>query len=233
MVVYLQCSTNNRAETVVQAFQGAVCDFGMPDRVRSDKGGENVDVWRLVYHVHGTESSIITGSSTHNTRIERLWRDVYCCVSSHYYELFYELEGEGKLNVLNETDLFCLHYVFLPRIDKNLKEFQNSWNHHSLSTEQNFTPFQLMLMGLQAHPSRANCPPTVIQQLPNPPSLTVTQHILIPQDKFIPCQLLSTELSRNISPLDNSANFGKDLYCRTISLVAQHLQQGSCNCTII
>ena len=72
VVVYLQCSTNNRAETVVQAFQGAVCDFRMPDRVCSDKGEEIVDVWPLVYHTHGTESAIITGSSTHNTRIEHL-----------------------------------------------------------------------------------------------------------------------------------------------------------------
>ena len=40
--------------------------------------------------------------------------DMYRCVSGHYYELFYTLEEQQLLNPLNDTDLYCLHYVFLP-----------------------------------------------------------------------------------------------------------------------
>ena len=43
-IVFLHCATNNSSETVLQQFQGAVREFGLPDRVRSDKGGENIKV---------------------------------------------------------------------------------------------------------------------------------------------------------------------------------------------
>ena len=64
---------------------------------------------------HENEHVVITGSSTHNERIERLWRDVFRCVE-RFYDIFYSLE-EAALDPLNETDIFCLQYVFLPRIN--------------------------------------------------------------------------------------------------------------------
>ena len=39
MIVFLACSTNNRASTVLQCFKSTVDKFGLPSRVRSDKGG--------------------------------------------------------------------------------------------------------------------------------------------------------------------------------------------------
>ena len=45
LITYLQCS-NNRSDTVLAAFVGACEVFGVPSRVRSDKGGENIDIWR-------------------------------------------------------------------------------------------------------------------------------------------------------------------------------------------
>ncbi|CAB4007013.1 cytosolic Fe-s cluster assembly factor nubp1-b-like [Paramuricea clavata] len=44
MPIFLKASDNNRAETVLQLFLESVAEFGLPSRVRSDKGGENVDV---------------------------------------------------------------------------------------------------------------------------------------------------------------------------------------------
>ena len=85
-VLYLTCANNNKASTVVSYFSRAASTFGIPDRVRSDKGGENADVWRYMLHYHNMQSAcVITGSSTHNERIEMLWRDVFRCVGQIYY----------------------------------------------------------------------------------------------------------------------------------------------------
>ena len=45
MLVFIHCSTNNTAETVLGLFQTAVDSFGLPSRVRTDKGGGRMLVW--------------------------------------------------------------------------------------------------------------------------------------------------------------------------------------------
>ena len=78
MVVFCKCSSNNRASTVLDAFLGGVRLYGLPSRVRSDQGGENTLVARHMLETRGVDRrSMITGSSVHNQRIERLWRDLF------------------------------------------------------------------------------------------------------------------------------------------------------------
>lgn len=91
-ITYLHCSTNNTAVTVSSLFTNAVDKFGLPPKVKSDLGGENVDVWRYTIAQHGDNKVVITGSSTHNEHIERLWRDVFRCVGQTFYDIFYALE---------------------------------------------------------------------------------------------------------------------------------------------
>ena len=77
LVTYIKCSNNNCASTVLSLFIQAVAEFGVPSRVRSDQGVENVDIARwMLTHMGVNRGSILTGSSVHNQRIERLWRDV-------------------------------------------------------------------------------------------------------------------------------------------------------------
>ena len=128
------------ASTVLHELLKGVSIYGTPCSVRTDCGGENVDVWRCMLSTHQDPSCVLTGSSVHNERIERLWRDVTRCVSSTFIDMFYELEAEGMLYPSNEVDVFCLQVVFLPHINKSLAEFQGSWNNHPLSTEGNMSP---------------------------------------------------------------------------------------------
>ena len=43
-ILYLKCANNNKASTVVSMFSNAAFTFGIPDKVRSNRGGENTDV---------------------------------------------------------------------------------------------------------------------------------------------------------------------------------------------
>ena len=79
-------------------------------------------VWQYMLEQHHSES----GSSTYNERIECMWRDVYRCVGVLFTDLFREMEGERNFSCLNEVDLFCLQFVFLPRINNALYSFVES-----------------------------------------------------------------------------------------------------------
>ena len=59
------------------------------NKIQSDFGGENVDIWW--YMVEQRRSSFaITGLSTHHdVRIKRIWRDVFLCVTSLFNDVFY------------------------------------------------------------------------------------------------------------------------------------------------
>lgn len=154
LITYLRCSTNNRSDTVITEFYQAVQECGIPSRVRSDKGGENVLVWQFMEEVRGpNRRSYIAGPSVHNTRIERLWRDVYTAVASTFVNTFCSLEQCGYLDPTNEADLIALHFIFLPRINAALTAFKSAWNSHPLSTEGNRTPLQLFTAHASVDPN--------------------------------------------------------------------------------
>lgn len=69
LIVYLTATNNNRAQTVLESFMTAVQHYGIPSRVRSDKGGENILVARfMVAHCGLNRRSHIAGRSVHNQR---------------------------------------------------------------------------------------------------------------------------------------------------------------------
>ena len=105
LIVYFQCATNNKATTVYEQFLKAVQQCHLPSRVRSDQGMENILVARHMIEKRGSQRrSMITGASTHNQRIERLWRDMHKSATILYYK-FYFMEQSGILNPLNEHHL--------------------------------------------------------------------------------------------------------------------------------
>ena len=147
LIVFVHCSDNNQSSTVYEYFLEAIRKYGLPSRVRTDQGRENIMVARHMLKSRGmNRGSIITGSSVHNQRIERLWKDMFQSVIATYYRLFYFMEQQDLLDPLNEIHLYIIHYVFLPRINRSLRKFQDAWNHHSLRTEGNSTPHQLFTL---------------------------------------------------------------------------------------
>ena len=72
MIMYLNCTDNNKAQTIFKCFLTGVKDYGLPIRVRSDKGKENVAIADFMLRERGAgRGSMITGKSVHNQRIER------------------------------------------------------------------------------------------------------------------------------------------------------------------
>lgn len=179
--------------------------------------------------LHQSETAVLVGSSIHNERIERLWRDVYRCVGVLYADLFRRMEADGKLDCLNEIDLFCLHVVYLPIINDALDSFLECWNNHPLSTEHNLTPNQLFIQGAlrqnmtptQHNPSRATS---------STPLPTVTSSVAVPRSSFLPCNDLERDLERLNLPRVTD-DFSYSTFQRVCRFVGRHLQQ--CNdCTM-
>ena len=229
LITYLRCNNNNRSTTVFTAFLEACEVYGVPSRIRSDKGGENIEIWRYMSATRGEErGSYIAGSSVHNTRIERLWRDVYTAVTTVFVRIFLELEQQEVLDPTNDADLFCLHYVFLPRINNSLKAFTAAWNHHGLSTAEGASPMQLFTAGLLTTEDE-----TVLDDINTygiDPDESVsddesTSNVEVPELNLPLSQSSLDNLRSNIDPEAHSQNQGVDIYIQTVTLVNRLMQQ--------
>lgn len=142
-IVYMKCVDNNKAITILDCFTEAVRKYGPPLKARSDQGMENIEVARFMLQ---NGRAMITGTSTHNQRIERLWRDVYQGVLGYFYDLFYFMEDEGLLDPLNKLHIFTLHYIFLPIINSKLAMWCDAWANHRIRTARS-TPKRLFIAG--------------------------------------------------------------------------------------
>ena len=147
LITYINCSTDNKALTVLTYFVRATCLYGLPSRVRSDHGGENTLVALLMNLLQG-QARHITGRSVHNQRIERLWRDVFQQVVHYFYKLFYSFEDEQILNPEDNTHKMALQVVYKPEIQRRLNLFRRAWNNHRIRSANNRTPTQMWMDGM-------------------------------------------------------------------------------------
>ncbi|CAB4441421.1 unnamed protein product [Rhizophagus irregularis] len=226
MIVYLRCSGNNKAITVLSYFCEAVEKFGIPSRVRGDRGGENIKVAEWMIRKKGiNRGSYIGGSSVHNQRIERLWKDVHRVIVMLFSSIFYFLEDNYSLNIENSIHMFALHYIFIPRINFALETFIQSWNYHSLRTESHKTPRQLFLEGMVRNNLRG------LEEVgvdlnhygidwegPAPTDEGIEQVNLNSVANILTnSQLFS--LQNFINPLSEDGNFGINLYLRVLEFI--------------
>ena len=141
LCVALKCLNYNKANTLLQCFIDGVQAYGLPSRVRSDNGLENVHIAQFMIE---KRHSIITGKSTHNQRIERLWRDVFNGVLCFYYNLFYFMEESTLLDPLNGHHIAALHNVYFPKINEKHAgmPWRNAWAQHRIGTTRS-SPMQM------------------------------------------------------------------------------------------
>ena len=115
-------------------FIDAILKYGVPSRVRGDRGGENRDVSILMILLRGSNrASFMWGPSVFNTRIERLWVEVGRRFVRQWRAFFTRLERCHLLERKNPQHRWLLHHLFLDLINEDCQKFCDEWNAHPLS----------------------------------------------------------------------------------------------------
>ena len=126
------------------------------------------------------------------------------------------MEECGLLCPTDELHLFCLHYVFLPRLNLQLAQFLESWNNHRLRTEHGLSPKQLWTKGICiADPSVLDQPSVTDDygvdygEQPNPFDLG---SVIVPEIDLNLSDTQMEELQAHHSPILHSDYHGLDIY---------------------
>ena len=206
----------------------------IPGRVRVDGGSEFNHVERFMNTVVGNNQEIrcIRGKSVHNTRIERLWRDMREKVADKYRETFMKMENDGILVSNNDIHKYALHYVYLPRIRRDLQQWRRAWNMHGLRSERSVTPLQLWIKGCVRSQNIDNTAMNNLFRKTKDERLTLIENF-ISQNVFrepridivvsrVPQPISDVDFARlgaTVNVLRPSENVGRDIYLEVLTFI--------------
>ena len=139
------------------------------------------------------------------------------------------MEQNGILESTNIIDLFCLHYIFCPRINHQLSLFVEAWKHHPLRTEGNWTPQQIWVNDMISQDNAEN---TAVRDIfeedmqvsdlygedPGgpPPNNFDLGSVEVP-DTILPINGSQLEAISHIQPLSERNDYGVSLYLDLMS----------------
>ena len=125
LVVYIKAAGKNDAVTLQLIFEReCIRTVGrFPYHIRTDRGSENNGPMRAMRasQFGSNPKAVLRGPSTKNVRIERLWLTLGMQKISVWKAFFESMETYMGLDASNDIHLWCLHYVFMGRINRELE----------------------------------------------------------------------------------------------------------------
>ena len=143
------------------------------------------------------------------------------------------MKSIGILDPLNKCELFALHLVYQPRLDKALKDFISFWNNHKLRTEGALTPMQIWMQGVYCNLMNDTVRDTVDLSDFGPTNYGVDEEASIPLDDIqiqtgnnvvvpsCPFQLSEEEITtlNEIDVFAHDGNTGINIYLQVVNLL--------------
>ena len=146
-----------------------------------------------------------------------------------YYQIFYYLESCDLLDPLIPLHMYALHYTYLPRINKALHSFRETWNDHGLRTEHGLTPNQLFTVGALRLRNTGSSTLDFFDEVPESYGIDedVSLHsqesdqegVVVPPNEFSLTDEQLTELQRSVDPLSHTEDMGIDLYLQAVECI--------------
>ena len=76
--MYIKVASDNTSKTAFAAFKSGTEKYGIPEKVRTDKGLENIRIAEFILQSHN--KGHITGRSVHNQRFA--YQLIGCCINT-------------------------------------------------------------------------------------------------------------------------------------------------------
>ena len=219
MMVFMIASNvgDTQQENIENSFCASVKMYQWPDLLSTDERDEKMLVWKAMIEEKGDLSVEMSSKLERVQWITIIKNDLNNTILTPLVDTFTQLEIEGSLNVENDTDLFCLHFVYLPRINKLLKDFSCCYNACCIPHGNGATPSQIFYAhNEQISENTKDLLPSLINK-ENFLEVSLSNIAPIPAEKF-------QELNEHVNPLDDSSDNGKEIYYRTGTFVTQCLK---------
>ena len=141
------------------------------------------------------------------------------------------MESIDIFDTLNEFELFALHLVYQPRLDKALKDFISFWNNHKLRTEGALTPMQIWMQGVYCNLMNDTVRDTVDLSDFDPTNYGVDEEVRIPLDgtqtgnnvavPSCPFQFSEKEITtlNEVNVFAHDGNTGINIYLQVVNLL--------------
>ena len=135
----------------------------------------------------------------------------------------------GLQPIRHDTQLFAIHYVYLPRINLSLREFRLQYNHHPLHTVHNQSPFQVFHEGVLQFSSYSGSRGIIEGQVPDTmyggptPQTGHYDDIVEVVSPLNPLQDDYEQLLIEVDPFEDDGEHGISLYARVLAFVENHI----------